>query len=151
MNEEQLSETPVSYQKTLHISASSEIVYEALTTNDGIAGWWSGKVQGVHAEGSTFRLEFDGPGHVIEMRVDELRDGKQVVWTCLAHNVFTEWPSTKVNFALSTESDGSCKLSFEHVGLKPACDCYGDCSRGWDHFLSSLKSYCETGVGAPWK
>jgi uncharacterized protein YndB with AHSA1/START domain len=138
------------YRKELLINAPREKVYQALTTNHAIAGWWTGKVQGVHVEGGTVRLEFEGPGHIIDMRVEELRDPERVSWTCLTHNFFPEWPSTKLNFALSSESEASCKLSFEHLGLKANCECYGDCSRGWDHFLPSLASFCETGVGSPW-
>jgi uncharacterized protein YndB with AHSA1/START domain len=138
------------YGKELLIDAPREKVYQALTTNHGIAGWWTVKVQGEHVEGGTVRLEFEGPGHMFEMRVEELRDPELVAWTCLTHNSFPEWPSTKVNFALAAESEVSCKLSFEHLGLKPVCECYGDCSRGWDYFLTSLASFCETGVGSPW-
>jgi uncharacterized protein YndB with AHSA1/START domain len=138
------------YRKELLIEAPCEKVYQTLTTNHGIAGWWTGKVQGEHVEGGTVRMEFEGPGHMIEMRVDELRDQELVAWTCLTHNSFPEWPSTKVNFALKAESKASCKLSFGHLGLKSYCECYGDCSRGWDHFLASLTSFCETGAGSPW-
>jgi uncharacterized protein YndB with AHSA1/START domain len=138
------------YRKELLIKAPREKVYQALATNDGIAGWWTSEVQGVHAEGGTLRLEFVGSGHMIEMRVEELRDPELVAWTCLTHNFFPEWPSTKVNFALKAESDESCILSFDHFGLKPDCECYGDCSLGWDHFQASLASFCETGVGSPW-
>jgi uncharacterized protein YndB with AHSA1/START domain len=71
------------YRKELLIEAPCEKVYQTLTTNHGIAGWWTGKVQGEHVEGGTVRMEFEGPGHMIEMRVDELRDQELVAWTCL--------------------------------------------------------------------
>jgi uncharacterized protein YndB with AHSA1/START domain len=153
MGTQQLSEelAPAAHnRKELHIDATREKVYQTLTTHNGIAGWWTGKVQGGHVEEGTVRFEFDGPGHIIDMRVEELRDPELVVWTCLTHNFFPEWSSTKVKFALTAESEESCKLSFEHLGLKPDCECYGDCSRGWDHFLPSLVSFCETGAGSPW-
>jgi uncharacterized protein YndB with AHSA1/START domain len=154
MNTQQLSEqlAPAAhYRKTLLIKASQEKVFQALSTNHGIAGWWTGNVQGEHEKGGIVRLEFDGPGHLIEMRIDELRDSELVAWSCVAHNAFPEWPSTKVIFSLTAELEASCKLSFEHLGLKQKCECYGDCSRGWDHFLLSLTSFCETGAGFPWK
>jgi len=37
-----------------------------------------------------------------------------------------------------------------HFGLDPTLDCYGTCSRGWDHYLASLRAYVETGTGNPW-
>jgi uncharacterized protein YndB with AHSA1/START domain len=137
------------YHKELRIDAPREKVYQALTTNQGIAGWWTNKVQGVHEEGGAVRVEFEGPGHV--MRVEELRNPAKVAWSCASHNFFPEWPSTTMNFELTAESETSCKLSFEHYGLKSDCACYGDCSRGWDHFLASLVRFCETGAGTPWK
>lgn len=151
MSTQQLSEELVSYRKEVQINATREKVYQAITTHEGIAGWWTGKVHGMHIEGGTVRFEFDGTGHVMEMRVEKLRNPELVTWTCLAHNFFPEWATTKLNFTLTSVSETSCKLSFEHLGLEPVCECYDRCSRGWDHFLASLVSYCETGVGAPWK
>lgn len=139
------------YSKELIIKAPREKVYQALTTNRGIAGWWTVRVQGEQEEGGTLRLEFEGTRHIIEMYVEELCDPELVVWECLTHNFFSEWPSTKVRFMLKAEPKDFCKLSFEHIGLKKNCECYGDCSLGWDHFLISLASFCESGIGSPWK
>lgn len=56
------------YRKTLVVRAPRERVYRALTTNDGIAGWWTSRVAGVHQPGGVVRMEFAGAGHVIECR-----------------------------------------------------------------------------------
>ena len=34
-----------------------------------------------------------------------------------------------------------------HVGLLPSCDCYGECSGGWSHFVVSLAEYAAGEMG----
>ena len=61
-----------------------------------------------------------------------------------------EWTGTEIAFRLMPTIDGKTRLDFEHVGLVPTLECYDRCSRGWNHFLASLRQYAETGSGMPW-
>jgi hypothetical protein len=109
------------------IDAASDAVFDALTTTDGLAAWWT-SVSGVGSSGGELVFTF-GPGGYVVMRVDAAERGVGVRWTTLACH-FTE-------------------LRFRHEGLTPRLECYGDCKSGWDHFIPSLRAYAETGVGNP--
>lgn len=49
----------------------------------------------------------------------------------------------------ATGSGDGGELHFRHRGLTPALDCIEECTRGWDHFLQSLRTYVEMGRGMP--
>ena len=71
-------------------------------------------------------------------------------WTCLVHTDIEDWSGTKVTFDIVDRgSSEACELSFRHVGLSPALDCFDHCEIGWEHFLASLVAYVERGKGTP--
>ena len=137
-----LLETP-GYTNEVVIDAPPATVFAALTTADGLASWWT---RSVRAEGD--RLTFGFGEQHITMRVDEAIEPSSVVWTCLEHDKFPEWQGTVLRFALS--GDGTTVLRFAHLGLEPELECYGTCSRGWDHYLASLRGAVTGAGGSPW-
>jgi uncharacterized protein YndB with AHSA1/START domain/DNA-binding transcriptional ArsR family regulator len=137
-----------SYAGEVDIAAPRERVLAALTTLDGLEGWWTPEVTGSPAAGGELTFTFDDRRQDISMRV-ERADSGSVVWTCLGYPKFPEWAGTTLAFELRGEGD-TTHLEFHHFGLTPTCDCYGLCSRGWDHYLASIKAYVETGTGNPW-
>src|SRR5262249_28174324 len=62
-----------SYRRGLLVAAPPSAVYEALTTLEGIAGWWTPLVEGVPTAGGQIRLVFASVGERIVMRVLETR------------------------------------------------------------------------------
>ena len=49
-----------------------------------------------------------------------------------------------------TPVDGNeSELQFRHHGLTSQLDCIDQCTRGWDHFLVSLRDHVEVGRGMP--
>ena len=130
------------YTRELTIEAPPARVVEALTTTEGVAGWWTPDAE---LTGDRLTLRFDDQR--IVMRVDEAGP-TAVAWTCLEHSAFPEWHGTALRFALS--GTGPTTLRFAHVGLEPECDCYGACSLGWDHYLTSLARHVAGAGGTPW-
>jgi hypothetical protein len=59
-----------------------------------------------------------------------------------------EWIDTKISWELKQEDDWTSVL-FKHRGWKEAVDFMHHCSTKWGVFLLSLKSFLETGKGAP--
>lgn len=131
-------------------------VYDALTTETGLQGWWTktcevGKRVGAQ---STFRF---GRTHNV-MRIERLDPEREVCWHCVEQFHHApgqlsrpdEWKGTTVVFRLTSQTPGRTLLDFEHQGLNPQLECYALCRQGWDHFLKkSLKEYVETGRGGP--
>jgi uncharacterized protein YndB with AHSA1/START domain len=134
----------------LQIEAPREAVFEALATPEGIAGWWSARVEGEIQVGETFRVRF-GRGWT-DLRVDRL-EPDAIEWACTGQDIadFTptdEWVGTRMTFDLAPAGSGT-RLSFVHHGLA-ALECIGICERGWGrHLGSSLKQLLESGVGQP--
>jgi uncharacterized protein YndB with AHSA1/START domain len=123
-------------------------VFGALTTLDGLAGWWTPSVTGTPGAGGEITFGF-GDQRIV-MRVERADEPTEVMWTCLVHDKFPDWEGTTVRFELGPVDRESTELHFHHVGLVPALECHGQCSLGWDHYLASLTAYAVAGIGSPW-
>ena len=124
--------------------ASPEQVYEALTTIDGLAGWWASDTAGSAELGGVIDFHF-GPGD-IQMKVVELVPAQRVLWEVVGGP--EEWIGTTVGFDLSAEDDWTT-LVFAHRRWREPVPFMHHCSTKWAVFLLSLKSLVETGTGAP--
>jgi uncharacterized protein YndB with AHSA1/START domain len=135
------------YEARLTLAATPDDVFNALTTQEGLSGWWT-SVAGSGLTGGELTFTF-GPGSHAVMRVDAAERGVAVRWTNVAC-VMDDWVGTSMHFELQATPSGGTELRFRHVGLTPRLECYTDCKRGWDHFIpTSLRDYVETGAGHP--
>jgi uncharacterized protein YndB with AHSA1/START domain len=134
------------YTAALNLRGSIEVAFDALTTTDGLAAWWT-EVSGTGTRGGELRFTFGSDASAVTMRVDGAERGR-VEWTCLDCHV-SDWVDTSLSFGLTARSDGGCDLEFRHRGLTPKLECYLDCKSGWDHFIPSLQAFIDTGVGRP--
>ncbi len=125
-------------------SSSLDEVCKALTTLEGLAGWWTNTTQGETQVGGVIRFRFGAGG--IDMKVLELVPARRVLWQVVEGPV--EWIGTKVSFDLRQEAEWSIVL-FKHEGWKEPVEFMHHCSTKWAVFLLSLKSLLETGKGAP--
>ena len=100
------------------IKASSEKVYDALATIDGIAGWWTTDTHGDSKVGGLIKFRFSHDGREIggfDAKVVELRPAERVAWQVLEGP--QEWVGTKISFDLKQE-DGYAIVLFKHTGWK---------------------------------
>ena len=134
------------YQKTIHVNAGPEALFDALTTLPGLAAWWT-RATGSGETGGELRFFFDPPEPCV-MRVDEASRPTTVRWTVTGCDFLPDWVGTRPTFTI-TAADGGAELQFRHHGLTEELDCIDMCTRGWDHFLGSLRQYAEVGRGMP--
>jgi uncharacterized protein YndB with AHSA1/START domain len=134
--------------REFEVDVPPERVFDALTTLDGLAGWWTTLLAGDPAAGGQVEFRFRGMDEKIVMRVDEASRPTRVGWTCLAHSGHPEWEGTTIAFELLRLNGLTC-LRFRHAGLTVDLDCYKVCKAGWDRFLASLLDYAATGHGRP--
>ncbi|HEV8285889.1 MAG TPA: SRPBCC domain-containing protein [Chitinophagaceae bacterium] len=128
----------------LVIKTSSEKVYEAITTQEGLANWWCKQTTAKPEVGFVNTFTFGNLKN--EMKVTELTPNKRVEWHC---NIsIDEWVNTNISFDLE-EKDGRTILRFAHSGWRAATDFFDACNYDWARFMTSLKSFCETGSGTP--
>jgi uncharacterized protein YndB with AHSA1/START domain len=137
------------YARRVAFGVSPEQVFDAITTLEGLRGWWTTLVTGSAVAGGEFKLEFEGLDEHIMMRVDKAVRPSSVHWTCVEHTELDDWNGTRIQFDLAPHGPGRCELGFRHVGLRPALECYETCEQGWDHFLASLGAYVMEGEGTP--
>lgn len=138
-------ETKSIYHRLL-IKVPVEKVYEALTTQQGLAGWWTPDTIAEAEKGSILRFGF-GPDYFKEMRVEELKPYSKVKWLCI--KAFPEWIGTTLTFELEAVAKGTI-LTFHHDGWKEYSNEFASCSFDWALFFKSLKLLCETGKGKPY-
>jgi uncharacterized protein YndB with AHSA1/START domain len=131
----------------LIIFAAPEKVYHAVTEQDGLAGWWTAETVAKSEKGHINEFKF-GDRYHNKMRVDELISNRRVAWECLRGD--KEWVGTNITFDLE-EKDGKTVLRFAHSGWKDETDFFASCNFNWGYYMQSLKSYCETGQGAPYR
>lgn len=152
----------------LIIGAPAEKVYRAITSQEGLAGWWTPDTKARAERDSIARFAF-GPDYFKEMKITELVPAKQVRWTCVTG--LEEWVGTHLSFELhagdsktllSTRPeakdqlqqlgnfDAGTLLVFGHDNWRQYTPMFAECSYTWGRFLRSLKFLCETGKGWTW-
>jgi hypothetical protein len=119
-------------------------VYTALTTIEGLSGWWTRDTTGVSEVGGVLAFRFVPGG--FDMKVVELVPGKKVLWEVVEGPA--EWVGTHVSFELSRADDYTIVL-FEHRGWTEPVEFMYHCSTKWASYLLSLKQLVESGAGAP--
>ncbi len=124
--------------------STPEQVYEALTTIDGLSGWWTERTTGATELRGVIAFRFKDDG--FDMDVAELEPGRRVLWEVVGGP--EEWIGTKIHWDLRQDGDYTIVL-FKHEGWREPVEFMHHCSTKWGTFLMSLKQLLETGKGAP--
>jgi uncharacterized protein YndB with AHSA1/START domain len=136
-------------------AATPAAVYQALTTPEGLRGWWGTRATVGNTPGELIRFEWSDRDF-IELRIERLIGDREVRWACSAQHDENlphpdEWLGTEISFVLRPTATGT-NLQFTHRGLRSDLACYDVCAGGWDWFLRhSLRSLVEVGEGNPYK
>jgi hypothetical protein len=131
------------------VKSSSEAVYKALATREGLADWWTTDTRGESRVGEMLRFRFTADGREIggfDMKVLELQPGKRVLWQVVDGPA--EWVGTRISFDLKQAGE-YCIVLFQHQGWREPVEFMYHCSTKWGSFLMSLKSLVEAGQGQP--
>jgi Activator of Hsp90 ATPase homolog 1-like protein len=130
---------------------TSDQVFAAI---NNVRGWWSGEITGdTNKPGAEFTYRYENM-HQSKQKITEFVPGKKVVWHVTdAELTFVkdkkEWVGTYMVFEIAERGDKT-ELSFTHVGLLPALECYGGCSGAWGALVGgNLRKLIETGKDQP--
>jgi len=123
---------------------SPDKVYEALTTIEGLSGWWTDDTTGTAEVGGVVQFRFPPGG--FDMEVVEQRPNESVEWKVVDGP--EEWIGTTVNWQLRQDGDYTIVM-FRHQDWMEPVEFMHHCSTKWATYLMSLKSLVETGKGAP--
>ncbi|MEJ6392376.1 hypothetical protein V8J82_03860 [Gymnodinialimonas sp. 2305UL16-5] len=148
--------TTQNYKKSIDVAAEPAAAFEAVTR--GVEHWWTRPDQPLVHLGDRAKFTFPPGVSYWTFELTGLDRPSQVEWTCVdalhihegqPKEIETEWLNTKVLWEISGQADGA-RIQLEHAGLTPQLLCYDICEAGWDlFFLDSLKTYLDTGQGAP--
>ena len=90
----------------LHIHAQPSAAYAALTTAEGLAGWWSSRVTVEPGAKGLIRFTFAGDFNPV-MRQDATSPGREVRWTCVDGHA--NWQDNTFSFLIEPRK-GECVL-----------------------------------------
>ncbi|WP_411824600.1 SRPBCC family protein [Leptospira sp. 'Mane'] len=136
------------------IRAGAAEVIQALSTKEGLAGWWTREVEGAFSNGTSvvgesIRFSF-GHKAIMEMKVQVLT-AERVLWECTSGP--EDWIGSHIDFSLKagTAPDGAAMtiIYFRHQDWKNESEFTAHCSMKWAIFLLSLRSLVEDGRGRP--
>ena len=128
------------------IGAPQDRIYQALTTPEGLSGWWTREVGGDPGVGGKLHFFFGPPDAVTVMEVTELVPGKRVGWRCVGGP--DEWVGTDITFDL-TYADGETVVLFTQAGWREPVPFMHHCSTKWAVLLLGLKAGLEGGKATP--
>ncbi|KHK99136.1 hypothetical protein LK09_03740 [Microbacterium mangrovi] len=141
-----------SYTATIEVAADAKRAFDAI--ND-VSGWWGRITGSTAAVGDEFVYIVPGL-HYSGFRVVDRVPESTIAWQVTGSFVDfaddkSEWTGTTVRFDIE-ETPGGARVVFTHEGLAPEIECYDVCSSAWRMFIvGSLKSFIETGRGAPYE
>lgn len=130
----------------ISIGADPQRVFNALTRQDEIVQWWASEAQVMPEVGSLGTFHFRPSTNVLQFEVAELKEWEKVRW--LSRQGPPSWSGTTVTWELTPIHD-STQVVFAHDGFARIDEAIERVRENWAFFLSSLKSYLETGKGTP--
>ena len=127
--------------------ADAAAVYAALTTEDGITGWWTSRAMvpgsGV---GDVLKMSFPDAPVSWDMRVAAADEPARVEWDCVGGP--PGWPRTHVAWA-AEKTDAGAVVRLDHTGFAEVDDMFRIVTVGWAQMLLALKAYLESGQRRP--
>jgi len=130
----------------IRVKAPRDRVFQALSTAEGLKGWYTAHVEGDILEGkeAIFRFTDKEP---FRWRFAKLSPNRPIHWECV------EGPGaaagTSVMFRLKETPDKRTLVEFDHEGWPEAHEALTTCNTLWGILMGHLKNYAETTKVAP--
>ena len=122
------------------IDAPADRVFDAVTTKDGLIGWWTDDVEARPEAGTIAQFGFYNRAAFFRMRIDELAKPARVKWTC--EGDVPEWTGTTLLWDIQPR-DGGSTLNLVHAGWKSTAGSLPQCNTVWGALMMRLKAHCE--------
>lgn len=139
--------------KEVVINASKEAIYDAIANPEKVIKWFPDSVEGAYAKGERPLFVFDGHGkaqmHVVDARPHEYFAYQWIPGGSDFVGDVTTVPHTLVEFNISEQGDGTCKVTLSESGFaslpaEMAEKAFNMNSGGWDYFmLDAFRKYFE--------
>jgi uncharacterized protein YndB with AHSA1/START domain len=126
------------------VDTAAESVLEAVTTTEGIKGFWTSSAEVPGGVGETLKLEFAMAPLPFDLRLEQ-SDEHTVVWR--TETFPPHWVGTTVRWDVETREGGST-VAFRHAGFTDDEEA-GRVAYTWGQVMVRLKEYAETGKPDP--
>jgi uncharacterized protein YndB with AHSA1/START domain len=127
------------------IDAPADRVFKALSTAEGLKGWYTADLEGKVGQGKEAIFKFTGQ-EPFRWKFAELAPNS-VRWECI------EGPGaaagTAVTFRLSDKGKGRTTLEFDHDDWPDSDGAFATCNTLWGILMGHLKNYAEAGRANP--
>ena len=130
------------------VAAEPATVFDALTTKQGLAGWWSTRAEVPSAVGQVVKVSFPDAPMTWDLRIVDCTKPDLLAWHCVGGP--PQWIDTDIAFGLGHKPEGGTLVLFDHRGFVEADAMFRIVSYHWAHILGRLASYAETGKPAPY-
>src|SRR5258708_39517620 len=122
------------------IFASPDKVFQALTEQPGIEGWWTPHAVAEPKVGSIVEAHFANDRFIVKMQIDALEPERKVEWSIQQGDL--EWRGTHITWDISPTPKGS-RLLFGQRGFASANGSLLGTSYNWGFYITSLIDYLE--------
>jgi len=142
-------------EREMVLSSPRSEVWAALTTSDGLAGWWADRIDVDARAGGTMRFHFGDEHGTSDAEIDlfEPEDRFAYFWQPFADlDEAKDYPDlrTRVEFVLTDHADGTLlrliETGFAALPNAIAARSLEDNEGGWTAELGHLERYLRTGV-----
>lgn len=134
----------------LDIADDAGRIFDAITTQGGLASFWTPDVTASAEAGSTLRFGFEPAPADLEVTLEMADRGEGVVWA--AGDSWPDWSGTTItwSFTGSPTGDGT-RVVLVHDGWPDdhADPDLGSVAYTWSLVLGALKGYVESGEPQP--
>jgi predicted ester cyclase/uncharacterized protein YndB with AHSA1/START domain len=132
---------------TVDINAPPERVFDALSTQRGLAAWWTPKVKADIRVGGRVDFTFGRTFNPI-MLITALERPKRIAWKCVGGH--EPWSDNLFQFEIEQRRDGSVLFFRQEYSRQLSDEEYGRYNFNWGYYLDSLRLLAESGAGKPY-
>jgi uncharacterized protein YndB with AHSA1/START domain len=133
----------------VQIDAPAADIYRAITTQEGLASFWTSDVTAEPEVGASLRFGFVEAPVDLQMTVTALEPDREVRWAC--QGPWPNWTGTDVSWTIDATESGEKLVVFRHDGWpddQPAAE-FGSVALTWARILLALDEHVRTGAVAP--
>ena len=128
------------------INASNDKVFYALTSNEGLSGWWASEADIEADIGGKVDLTFYQLA-TLNFQYKEIKPNSKVIMECLSGP--GPWLHSELVFELEASED-QVFVTLTHHNPDATDDDFLYFSTKWPVYLLSLRDFVETGSGTPY-
>lgn len=132
--------------REISVNASLERVFNAISTTEGISGWWTEDCAYDGRLGGKGQLTFGNPPVALALETMIFSRDEEVLLRCL--NGPADWMGTNISWVVEPLGERT-RLILNHAGIRITDSNRPVLDSLWRELLDSLKRYVESGKPAP--